>query len=180
MHSSSFTKMRDFAARYLDPAHPCHVVDVGSMDVNGSYRSIFDYPGWRYTGLDMAPGPNVDVVLSDIYVWRELIDGSVDVVVSGQALEHIEFFWLTFQEIARVLRPGGLACIIAPSRGPEHRYPVDCWRFYPDGFAALARWSGLELLEATTAWPTRWFKRSSDMWGDTKGVFRKPLGQTRA
>ncbi|MDO9191143.1 MAG: methyltransferase type 11, partial [Sulfurimicrobium sp.] len=61
----------------------------------------------------------------------------------------------------------------APSRGPEHRYPVDCWRYYPDGYAALAKYGGLELLEVNTDWDP-----SSDLdsapWGDTVGVFRKP------
>ena len=33
---------------------------------------------------------------------------------------------------SRVLVPGGLACIIAPGAQGVHRFPVDCWRFYPD------------------------------------------------
>src|SRR5262249_11476017 len=55
-------------------------------------------------------------------------------------------------EIARVLKPGGYCCIIAPSSGYEHRYPVDCWRFYPDGFAALAKHAKLDLVDAYTQW----------------------------
>ena len=33
------------------------------------------------------------------------------------------------------------ASAFAPSRGPEHRYPNDCWRFYPDGYRALAKYA---------------------------------------
>jgi hypothetical protein len=54
--------------------------------------------------------------------------------------------------MCRIVRPGGLIFLLAPSRGPEHRYPVDCWRFYPDGFRALAKWAGVHLLEVSTDW----------------------------
>jgi ubiquinone/menaquinone biosynthesis C-methylase UbiE len=36
-----------------------------------------------------------------------LRSNSVDVVVSGQAFEHIPFVWVSITEIARVLRRGG-------------------------------------------------------------------------
>src|ERR1039457_1974793 len=112
------------------------ILDVGSSDVNGSYRSLFQEAGWQYTGADIAAGPNVNVVLQSPYDWRELSDTQFDIVVSGQALEHVDFFWITFLEIRRVLKPGGLCCLIAPSSGEEHRYPVDAFRFYRDGLAA--------------------------------------------
>src|SRR5262249_23470211 len=41
---------------------------------------------------------------------------------------------------------------LASSRGPEYRYLVDCWRFYPDGFRALAKWAGVCLPEVSTDW----------------------------
>jgi len=72
-----------------------------------------------------------------------------------------------------VLAPGGLACIIAPSRGPEHRYPLDCWRFYPDAFRALARWSGLALVSVATDWGSEGLDVDSALWGDTCAVLRK-------
>ncbi len=70
-------------------------------------------------------------------------------------------------EIVRVLKYDGLIFLIAPSRGPIHRHPVDCWRFYPDGYRALAKYGRLELLEVSTD------LEGEDMWGDTVGVFRK-------
>jgi len=129
--------------RHLD------ILDIGSMDVNGSYRSLFSRRSWRYVGADIQSGANVDIVLGDHYRWRQIRSDSYDVVVSGQAFEHIPFFWLTMQEIARVLKPGGLCCIVAPSEGPEHRYPQDCWRFLPDGMRALADFAGLDVLECS-------------------------------
>ena len=172
MHTSSFEHMKDLVRRHTNPGGLLEILDVGSCDVNGSYRPLFDQPGWRYRGLDLAPGKNVDLVLPSPYSFP-IGSASVDLVISGQAFEHIEFFWLTWSEIVRVLKPGGLIFLIAPSRGEEHRYPVDCWRFYPDGFKALAKLGDLELLEVTTDWRPHPAPDSA-AWGDTAGVFRKP------
>ncbi|MHB9099400.1 MAG: methyltransferase domain-containing protein, partial [Syntrophales bacterium] len=128
----------------------------------------------KYCGIDMAAGKNVDIVLQDPYNWREVKSGSADVVISGQAFEHIECFWLSMLEIARVLKSDGLCCLIAPSGGPEHRYPVDCWRFFPDGFAALARFACLEVSEVYSQNGTTGYADGSDMWQDTVLVCRKP------
>lgn len=149
MHSTSMADMKYFRENYLDSraGEALTILDLGSMDVNGSYRELFDRPQWRYIGVDMTAGNNVDIVLQNPYAWREVGTDSIDVLISGQAFEHMEYFWITILEIARILKPGGICCIIAPSSGYEHRYPVDCWRFYPDGFAALARFARLRKLE---------------------------------
>jgi len=172
MHLSSYRHMEGLIERYLVSTEEALVLDVGSFDVNGSYRPLFDRLGWQYRGIDLVDGPNVDIVLKTAYNLP-MPSGCADVVISGQAFEHIGFFWLTWLELARVLKPGGLIFLIAPSRGPEHRYPVDCWRFYPDGFRALAEYASLELLEAETDWEPD-SDPGSAAWGDTVGVFRKP------
>ncbi|MDO9313888.1 MAG: class I SAM-dependent methyltransferase [Burkholderiaceae bacterium] len=148
-----------------------NVIDIGSFDVNGSYKPMFTRDGWTYTGVDLTAGPNVDVVLSSPY-RLPFPSYSVDVIVSGQAFEHVEFFWLTWLEMVRVLKPGGLIFLLAPSRGPEHRYPQDCWRFYPDGYRALATYGDLEMVSVTTDWAEH-PEPDSAPWGDTVGVFRQ-------
>jgi len=167
--------MTAFRDRYLSArvTESLRILDVGSQDVNGSYRQIFSEPLWNYTGMDMAAGANVDIVVRSPYVWKEVDSESIDIVISGQAFEHIQYFWITMLEIARVLKPGGLCCILAPSSGPEHRYPVDCWRFYPDGMAALAQFAQLETLEAVTQWDDLG-DAESDAWHDSMLVCRKP------
>lgn len=177
VHPSSFDKMADFVREYLHPRRqePLLILDLGSQDINGSYRSLLDHAPWRYLGVDMAPGKNVDVVLRDPYCWREIKAGSVDVIVSGQTFEHTEFFWLSMREMARALKPGGLCCIIAPSAGDEHRYPVDCWRVYPDGLRAAARYAGLETLAAWTQWEDlQRYDEESNKWHDSVLVARRP------
>ena len=175
MHQSSFDHMQDLAARYLDRAQEVTIADIGSHDVNGSYRPIFRAPCWSYCGVDLSAGPNVDVVLSSPYRFP-FATASFDLVVSGQAFEHIDYFWLSWLEMVRILRPEGLIFLIAPSRGPEHRYPVDCWRFFPDAYRALARWGELEAVEIHTDWSPHPEPYSAS-WGDTVGVFRRRKGR---
>ena len=171
MHKSSYEHMQDLVSRHLHPQLPLSVMDIGSYDVNGSYRTLFGNPNWRYTGIDLEAGPGVDVVLKSPY-RLPFPSGSFDLVISGQAFEHVEYFWMSWLEMLRVLKPGGRIFLIAPSRGPEHRYPQDCWRFYPDGYRALARFGSCELLEVTTDWEPH-PDPGSEAWGDTVGVFRK-------
>lgn len=172
MHLSSLQHVERLVQKYLANKSNLRVVDIGSYDVNGSYKPFFDQSGWHYTGVDLAAGPNVDVVLSSPYKLP-LASHSADVIVSGQAFEHIEYFWLTWLEMARVLKPGGMIFLLAPSRGYEHRHPQDCWRFYPDSYLALANYAGMKLLEVETDWEPHPDPDSAP-WGDTVGVFLQP------
>jgi SAM-dependent methyltransferase len=168
MHPSSYENMvkccfKHVRGGYFDAKETITVVDMGAADVNGSYRAIFDHPKFRYIGFDTGPGPGVDHVLEDPY-RVPLADGSADIVVSGQMLEHAEFFWLSFQEMMRIVSPDGFVFLIAPSAGGIHRYPVDCYRFYPDAYHALARHAGCDLVDL--------WHDDRGPWNDLVGVFR--------
>jgi len=177
MHQSSFDKMTAFRRDYLEGRRePLVIVDLGSQDFNGSYRALFALPPWQYLGVDLAPGPNVDIVLADPYDWRELLPESADVIIAGQTFEHTEFFWETMRQIARTLKQNGICCIIVPSSGPEHRFPVDCWRMYPDGLRAVARYAGLDVIAAQTQWEDLpEYDNESNKWHDSVLIARKPL-----
>ena len=181
MHKSSFQQMARLVQNHL-PSQGGKVLDIGSLGVNGTYKEIFSpLDNWDYTGLDVEAGPNVDIVAENPYDW-DIENNQFELIVSGQAFEHIEFFWVTFLEMARVLKPGGMVFLIAPSRGGQHRYPVDCWRYYPDGYSALAKWGGMELIEVNNPWKpdSEIDEKSFYDWGDTVGVFRKIDGQIDA
>ena len=148
MDNTSKKIMQSFVDRYLEDKELI-ILDVGSLNVNGTYGKCLRNPKWKYIGADIVPGPNVDVVLKYPHLWQEFRDNSFDVVISGQTLEHVEYPWEVIKEIERVMKPGGIGCIIVPSSGYEHGYPIDCWRYMPDGLRALANWAGLEILEVT-------------------------------
>lgn len=169
MHASSYKKMVKFKNLFLDDKQNLKltILDLGSRDINGNYKDIFLNDNWNYIGVDTAAGKNVDIIIKDIYNWSEFEDNSIDVVISGQTFEHIEFFWLTIKEISRVLKPDGLCCIIAPSAGVEHKYPLDCWRFYSDGMKALAKWADLKIIIAATQKKVEINADVKDIWKDS-------------
>lgn len=152
MHQSAMKRMEWFIQNYVPKDKPIRVLDVGSYNVNGCYRSLFNRYQCEYIGLDLSPGPNVDVVPVNPYYWDEdeLEDRSFDFIISGSAFEHIEYPWLTMKQIQCKLKPNGIACILAPFNLSEHRYPTDCFRYYPDGMIALAKWASLQVIDCTT------------------------------
>ena len=124
--------------------HRSSVLEVGSLDVNGSVRELFL---GDYLGVDMRDGPGVDRVLdahdlASIYRW-------FDVIVSTEMLEHDSAPWLSVRAMRAVCRRDGWLLLTA--RGydatgcfPVHGYPEDHWRFSVTGMAHLLQWGGWE------------------------------------
>lgn len=148
MHSNSYGQMGRIAGQYLNPETPLTILDIGSFNVNGVYRPHFSWSNWKYVGADISAGPNVDVVLDENYEWTMFQDGQFDVVISGQAFEHMECPWLAAKAMYRVCKPGGLCVVIAPAVWDYHPNPKDCWRIFADGMRALmVRTAGFVELE---------------------------------
>jgi SAM-dependent methyltransferase len=170
MHDTAMKNGKRFFDTYAKNKTGLKIVDVGSLAVHGALRNSAPY-GNTYVGLDFADGPGVDVLIKDPYALP-VDDNSVDIVVCSSVFEHSEFFWLVFNDIQRILKPSGLLYLNVPSNGEVHRWPVDCWRFYPDSGLALQNWarrSGYKttLIESFTG------KQESDQWNDFVGVFIK-------
>jgi SAM-dependent methyltransferase len=170
LHPSATQNIQLFYQTYHSPSAPAEpqILEIGSRDVNGSLRQYAPAQA-RYCGADFSPGPGVDLVLSDPYTLP-LESNSFDYAVTSSCFEHAEFFWLTFLEISRVLRPGGLFYLNAPSSGGYHCYPVDCWRFYPDAGVALQNWARRQSFNITLL--ESFVHRGGD-WQDFVGVFFK-------
>ncbi|MCK0208569.1 class I SAM-dependent methyltransferase [Starkeya koreensis] len=169
MHDTAYEHGRLFFDLYWRPEFR-QVVELGSQNVNGTLRDHCP-PGANYLGLDMAPGAGVDLVV-DPARPLPLADASADVIVTSSAFEHDACFWQTFVELARILKPGGFLYVNAPSNHHFHRYPVDCWRFYPDAGHALALWSrrsgiSVEVVESFIGKP------GPTGWADFVAVFRR-------
>lgn len=139
MHPESLRKMSELFGRALSSCSgdvPYDVLDVGSLDVNGSFRPLVEGLGCSYTGLDVRDGRNVDVVSDDMYRYP-FPDESFDVVLSGSTMEHVLDLHSWVAELFRILRKGGCLIIITHHTFPEHKYPVDAWRVFPDGMEFL-------------------------------------------
>lgn len=97
-----------------------HVLEVGSLNVNGEVRDLFTWAD-SYTGLDITPGPGVELV-ADARTW--VPDRLYDVVVSTEALEHIEHWDLVMDTILAACKPGGYIILTCATtgRGPHNQH----------------------------------------------------------
>jgi len=140
--------MADLLAKYGDPG--ASTLDIGSFDLSAAGTPGFTAGGCvrrlftgEYTGLDIVPGPNVDLVVKDPHKWTEIPDNTFEQVVSVCCLEHCLEPWTVVREGYRVLKPGGITIYIVPWSWRIHRFPTDCFRLLPDGLAhLLGAWVG--------------------------------------
>jgi SAM-dependent methyltransferase len=124
------------AAETLPVEEP--VVELGALQMPGQ-EDISDlrplFPGRRYLGLDMRPGPGVDGRL-DLHQLG-LRDAAAGTVLILDTLEHVAYPQRAMAQVYRALRPGGLVVISSVMDHPIHDCPHDYWRFTPDGFRTL-------------------------------------------
>lgn len=94
-----------------------NVLDIGSLDINGNNRFLFNSCG--YVGLDVGEGPNVDVIsVGHLY---NSSDESYDTIISTEVFEHDMFYEDTIRNVIRMLKPGGAFIFTCASTGrPEH------------------------------------------------------------
>jgi SAM-dependent methyltransferase len=128
MHQS----VHDWAARTIRPewVKGARVLEVGSLDVNGSLRDAVKAMGARsYLGIDQMPGPGVDRVMrAETMGWTDYFD----LVICTEMLEHAQNWDAAVIAMKRALKVGGH--LILTTRGPGagyHAYPEDWWRFTP-------------------------------------------------
>lgn len=84
MHPTSYKHMKILTEKYLSVDRTLNIADIGSCDVNGSYKELFAKPNWTYHGVDQVEGPNVDFVSSDPHSLP-FPSYAYDIVISGQA-----------------------------------------------------------------------------------------------
>jgi SAM-dependent methyltransferase len=118
------------------------ILEVGSYNVNGSYRDL--WKGYDYVGIDIVEGPGVDIVVPENYYH---LGCSFDLIISGQCIEHCARPWLLCETIGLHLKKDALFFLAAPFRWEIHNHPKDYWRFCPDGLAELIKIAGCEVLE---------------------------------
>ena len=78
---------------------------MGALDVNGSPRGYLEsYGPLGYVGMDIRPGPGVDLV-DDICLYTRSV-GLYDTILCLDTLEHIEKWREALHAMKALLRPG--------------------------------------------------------------------------
>lgn len=99
------------------------VLDIGSLDINGNNRYLFENAiasgDIEYTGIDIGPGKNVDIV----YKAHEFQgpDNYYDVIISTECFEHDMFYAESLKNIVRMLGHARLLLFTCATTGrAEH------------------------------------------------------------
>jgi SAM-dependent methyltransferase len=130
------------------------VMELGSRNRSADY-GLRGYR--RYVGVDINPGPSVDVVC-DAHELSSKFGEEFDVVYCVSVFEHLLMPWKAVVEINRVLRPGGLLFISTHPCWPKHAEPWDFYRFQREAFPGLLNEAtGFEILGCEQGLPARIF-----------------------
>lgn len=106
------------------------VLEVGSCDVNGSYRYFVEQlKPKEYIGIDIVKGPGVDYICPVEDLVKRFGENYFDLVISTCTLEHVRDWKSAISNIKRVCKENGVIIVIAPSVWPVHEFPYDYWRY---------------------------------------------------
>ena len=146
------------------------VLEIGSLNLNGSVRPLFT--DCDYTGIDLGEGPGVDLICDG--ADYDAPAGSYDVVLSTEAFEHTPRWLEVFQNMTRLVRPEGLVFMTCASTGrPEHGTSrTESWAspFTHDHYANIGYDEFLQLVQpgyAFSAWDLQYNPDFCDLyfWG---------------
>jgi SAM-dependent methyltransferase len=99
------------------------------------YRPLFAPFATEYVGVDPVESPHADLVgsVEDLPV----ADGSYDVVLCNQVLEHCDDPMRAVAELRRVTAPGGRVLVSTHGVMAYHPSPTDYWRWTHAGLEKL-------------------------------------------
>lgn len=125
------------------------ILEIGSRDLMGKSDARKRFSSAEYIGFDLYPGPNVDVV-GDAHKLSQYFAGQqFDIIYSTAVFEHLAMPWLVAQEIAKLLKTGGIVFVETHFSYASHERP---WHFFQFSDMALkvlfSPALGIECIEA--------------------------------
>ena len=116
-HRQQFDFVKSVAHLHPNNFHKAKVLEVGSLDINGSVRQFFT--DCDYIGLDLGEGKGVDVVCQG--QDYDAPANTFDTVISCECFEHNPDWVKTFLNMFRMTKPSGLIIMSCATTGrAEH------------------------------------------------------------
>jgi SAM-dependent methyltransferase len=126
------------ASRAAGDLGPYRLLDVGCGEK--PYAPLFAPHVAEYVGLDTAAHANADLVGPIEAIPAP--DGSFDVAICIQVLEHVDDPAQGVRELSRVTRAGGRVLLSTHGTIVYHPNPVDLWRWTHEGLRRLFEENG--------------------------------------
>ena len=129
------------------PTQLGRVLDVGSLDINGSVKDYYGKATTEFIGIDMQEGKGVDIVMNAHDLLTKFEPESFDVIFCMNTLEHDNRFWVTLENMYLLLKTGGYLVFGSPTYNfPIHKHPKDYYRFLEDAVREVVM-DGFEILD---------------------------------
>jgi len=112
-------QQRDFI-QYVKNKYPSFftskkVLEIGSLNINGTVRDFFE--DCDFTGIDLGEGPGVDIVCQG--QDHDAPDESYDVICSAECFEHNPYWIETFENMIRLCKQKGLVFFTCATDGRQ-------------------------------------------------------------
>lgn len=131
-------------AKYMRSHPKGRFLDAGGGDGNGSRHLAGRY---EHVVLDLESDA-AGAIIADMCDCPQVADGSFDIVYSVSTFEHLPRPWQGASEVARILKPGGLALVCTCFSWRFHPVPGDYFRFSHMALEQIFSDAGLETVTA--------------------------------
>ena len=153
MHAQVLAWFEAHTADLRDPvtglvAPELTVLEVGSLDINGSVRPLLTGAGTHH-GIDLVDGPGVDEV-ADAADWEP--PRTFDLAVSAEVLEHAPRWREILSMLWSAVAPGGRLLVTCAGTGRPPHSAVDGLELRPDEHYANV--SPTEVAALVAGWDT--------------------------
>jgi ubiquinone/menaquinone biosynthesis C-methylase UbiE len=140
---------------YIERHAPRLGVDVLEVGSGIGFESAWfrvnrDLAAGAWLGMDMNPGPGVDVV-ADLHALPPSWSGRFTGVVCSEVLEHVARPWVALPKLHSVLQRGGTAIFTTLFAFPVHGFPDDFYRYSSSGLRLLLEDAGFSNIETEYA-----------------------------
>lgn len=114
-HQSQLDFVQNIKNKFNEQFFNSKVLEIGSLDINGSVRQFFT--DCEYVGVDLGEGKGVDIIAKGEELTYKA--KSFDVVISCECLEHNEKWAETFNNMVRMSKHLVIMTCATTGR-PEH------------------------------------------------------------